>query len=78
MPDVGQNMRERILAVSLNGSKVFESYKNPHIYLFSGIMRTIYPSVFTKPQVANELHEVLENFVMVPAKFAKVNIINVF
>ena len=30
-------------------------------------MRTIYPSVFKKPEVVKELHRLHENFVLVPA-----------
>ena len=41
----------------------------------AGKMRTIYPSVFKKPEVVNELHRLHENFVLVPADKASNNIV---
>ena len=49
-------------------------------------MRTIYPSVFKKPEVVNELRRLHDNFVLVPADkasnnfvfFIKITIINAF
>ena len=38
-------------------------------------MRAIYPSVFKKPEVINELHRLHENFVLVPADKASNNIV---
>ena len=38
-------------------------------------MRTIYPSVFKKPEVVNELHRLHENFLLVPADKASNNIV---
>ena len=55
------------------------------IHLLSGKMRTIYPSVFEKPEVVNELRRLHDNFVLVPADkannnivFVKIAIINAF
>jgi hypothetical protein len=41
----------------------------------SGKIRTIYPSVFKKPEVINELHRLHDNFVLVPADKASINIV---
>jgi hypothetical protein len=38
-------------------------------------MRTIYPSVFKKPEVVNELRRLHDNFVLVPADKASNNIV---
>jgi hypothetical protein len=38
-------------------------------------MRTIYPSVFKKPEVVNELRRLHDNFVLVPANKASNNIV---
>jgi hypothetical protein len=37
------------------------------IHHLSGKMHTIYPSVFKKPEVVNELRRLHDNFVLVPA-----------
>ena len=37
------------------------------IHHLSGKMRTIYPSVFKKPEAVNELRRLHDNFVLVPA-----------
>jgi hypothetical protein len=39
----------------------------PRIRHLSSKMRTIYPSVFKKPEVVNELRILHDNFVLVPA-----------
>jgi hypothetical protein len=41
-------------------------------------MRTIYPSVFEKPEVVNELRRLHDNFVLVPADKASNSIVFVF
>jgi hypothetical protein len=41
------------------------------IHYLSGRMRTIYPSVFKKPEVLNELCRLHDNFVLVPADKSK-------
>jgi hypothetical protein len=38
-------------------------------------MRTIYPSVFMKPEVVNELRRLYDNFVLIPAEKASNNIV---
>jgi hypothetical protein len=38
-------------------------------------MQTIYPSVFKKPEVVNELRRLHDNFVLVPADNASNNIV---
>jgi hypothetical protein len=38
-------------------------------------MRTIYPSVFKKPELVNELLRLHDNFVLVPAEKASDNIV---
>ena len=45
------------------------------IHHLTGKMRTIYPFVFKKPEVVNELHRLHENFVLVPADKASNNIV---
>jgi hypothetical protein len=45
------------------------------IYHLSGKMRTIYPSIFTKPEVVNELLRLHYNFVLVPTDNASNNIV---
>jgi hypothetical protein len=45
------------------------------IHDLSGKMRTIYPSVFKKTEVVNELRRLHNNFVLVPADKASNNII---
>ena len=45
------------------------------IHHLSGEMRTIYPSVFKKPEVMNELQRLHEHFVLVPADKASNNIV---
>jgi hypothetical protein len=67
MPDVGQNLRERNLTLCLNGSKVFENYLTT--------VFTVYPSVFKKPEVVNELHRLYDNFDLVPADKASNDIV---
>jgi hypothetical protein len=46
-----------------------------HIRHLSDKMRTIYPSVFKKPEVVNELRRLHDNFVLVPADKASNNIV---
>ena len=55
------------------------------IHHLSGKMRNIYPSVFKKPEVVNELQRLHDNFVLVPADkasnnivFVKITIMNAF
>jgi hypothetical protein len=55
------------------------------IHHLSGKMCTIYPSVFKKPEVVNELRRLHDNFVLVPADkasndivFVKTTITNAF
>jgi hypothetical protein len=45
------------------------------IHNLSGTMRTIYPSVFKKPEVINELRRLHDNSVLVPADKASNNIV---
>jgi hypothetical protein len=45
------------------------------IHHLSGKVRTIYPSVFKKPEVENELRRLHDNFVLVPADKASNNIV---
>ena len=45
------------------------------IHHLTGKMRTVYNSVFKKPEVVNELHRLHENFVRVPADNASNNIV---
>jgi hypothetical protein len=45
------------------------------IHHLSGKMRTIYPSVFKKPEVVNELRRLHDNFVLVRAYKASSNIV---
>ena len=45
------------------------------IHHLSGKMRTIYPSVFKKPEVVNELRRLHDNFMLVPADKASNNIV---
>jgi hypothetical protein len=40
-------------------------------------VRTIYPSIFSKPEVRNELEKLHEEFVLVPADKACINIVYV-
>jgi hypothetical protein len=75
MPDVRKNLRERNLTLCLNGSNVFKLVKIPYSS-FDGEIHKLYPSVFKKPEVVNELRRLHENFVLVPAGKASNN--NVF
>jgi hypothetical protein len=64
MPDVGLNLRERNLTLCL---KSIRKLLKSRIHHLSGKMRTIYSSVFKKPEVVNELRRLHHNFVLVPA-----------
>ena len=55
--------------------KSIRSLLKSRIHHLTGKMRTIYPSVFKKPEVVNELHRLHENFVLVPADKASNNIV---
>jgi hypothetical protein len=52
-------------------NKLLES----RIHHLSGKMRTVYPSVFKKPEVVNELRRLRDNFVLVTADKASNNIV---
>jgi hypothetical protein len=45
------------------------------IHHLSGKMSTIYPSVFTRPEVVNQLRRLYDNFVLVPADNASNNFV---
>jgi hypothetical protein len=45
------------------------------IHHMSCKMRTIYPSVYKKPEVVNDLRRLHDNFVLVPADKASTNIV---
>ena len=47
--------------------KAFRKLLKSRIYHLTGKMRTIYPSVFKKPEVVKELQRLHEHFVLVPA-----------
>jgi hypothetical protein len=47
--------------------KSIQKLLESRIHQLSGKMRTIYPSVFTKPEMVNELRRLHDNFVLVPA-----------
>jgi hypothetical protein len=52
----------------------FSQIIKSRIHHLSGKIRTIYPSVFKKPEVVNELSRLHDNFVLVPADKASNNI----
>ena len=54
--------------------KTIRNLLKSRIHYLTGEMRTIYPSVFKKPEVVNELHRLQENFVLAPADKASNNI----
>ena len=65
--------------------KTIRKLLKSRIHHLTGKMRTIYPSVFKKPEVVNELQRLHENFVLIPADkagknivFVKVTIITLF
>jgi hypothetical protein len=53
----------------MNGVKLFKDNKNPYMYsLLLGKICTVYPSVFKKLEVVNELLRLHSKFMAVPLK----------
>jgi elongation factor P hydroxylase len=67
MPDAGQNVKKKNLTL-------WSEWINS-IHHLSGKMITIYPSVFKKPEMVNELRRLHDNFVLVSADKASNNIV---
>jgi hypothetical protein len=75
MPDVGLNLREKNLTLLSEWIKSIRKLLKSRIHHLSGKMCSIYPSVFKKPEVVNELRRLHDNFVLVPADKASNNIV---